>query len=392
MPIEKISFSGVEQTQTKPESKKEYIQKETPVEDTEKSKAAKYMIGAAALAGVVAIGIIGHKNNWWRKAQDIGEDIANKGSEAVQNVERKVGKTLKTPSAGSNADEIKNPNSNTNLKNPDEIPVETPKTEHLDSVPEKGPEVNAEFLDFSKLEGERSVRDGMHVISQKDQNGKLLREYISKDNKTISSIDDYDPSTGKQIKETYYAGDGKTIWYVSDYDPSTGKQKKVTYYADAGKTIWYVSDYDPSTGKRIKSTNYYNDGKTIRGVKDYDPATGLPIKSTNYYNDGKTISSIDDYDPSTGKQIKETYYAGDGKTISWIDDYDPYTGKQIKETSYYDDGKTIMYVSDYDPSTGKRIKSINYYDDGKTIKKVETTDPFTGIEKITNYDTDGNVI
>ena len=34
MPIEKISFSGLEQTQTKSEIKKEYIQKETPVEDT----------------------------------------------------------------------------------------------------------------------------------------------------------------------------------------------------------------------------------------------------------------------------------------------------------------------------------------------------------------------
>ena len=53
MQIGKISFSGLEQTQTKSEIKKEDVKKETPVEDTEKSKAAKYMIGAAALAGVV---------------------------------------------------------------------------------------------------------------------------------------------------------------------------------------------------------------------------------------------------------------------------------------------------------------------------------------------------
>ncbi len=92
MSIEKISFRGVEQPQKIADNnKKEDIERETPVEDTEKSKAAKYMIGAAALAGVIAMGIIGHKNNWWRKAKEVGEDITKKGSDAVQGGERKAG-------------------------------------------------------------------------------------------------------------------------------------------------------------------------------------------------------------------------------------------------------------------------------------------------------------
>lgn len=37
-------------------------------EDNGKSNTAKYMIGATLLAGTIALGIIGHKNNWWRKA------------------------------------------------------------------------------------------------------------------------------------------------------------------------------------------------------------------------------------------------------------------------------------------------------------------------------------
>ena len=128
MAIEKISFSGVEQTQTKSEIKKEDIQKETPVEDTEKSKAAKYMIGAAALAGVIAVGIIGHKNNWWRKAQEVGEDIAKKGSDAVQGGERKTAQTAEdAASAGSKADDIQTPKPDSPREKAGSIPGEEPK-------------------------------------------------------------------------------------------------------------------------------------------------------------------------------------------------------------------------------------------------------------------------
>ncbi|MDR1167733.1 MAG: hypothetical protein LBK53_02430 [Heliobacteriaceae bacterium] len=41
------------------------------------SNPEKYMIGAAILAGTIAIGIIGHKNNWWRKAAKVIEENKN---------------------------------------------------------------------------------------------------------------------------------------------------------------------------------------------------------------------------------------------------------------------------------------------------------------------------
>ena len=89
-----------------------------------------------------------------------------------------------------------------------------------------------EFPDFSKLEGERSVRDGMHVISQKGENGKLLRE------------------------------DGKTIWRVVDYDPATGDVIKLTGYYDDGKTIKKVKEMDTLT-HNVKITNYDRNGNVI---------------------------------------------------------------------------------------------------------------------------------
>ena len=251
------------------------------LEDKEKSNASKYMLGAAALAGVIAIGIIGHKNNWWRKAQDIGESLGNKGADAAGGAERGAGQMADgtssrpkiTPNEGNGSNHV-------------------PPGKNQNSVPEAGREVNSEIIDFSKLEGERSVRDGMHVISQKGENGKLLREYISKDNKTISEVLDYDPATGKLIKKTgYWNDDGKTINWIDDYDPATGKLIKETKYWNDGKTISSVTayDYDPATGNLIKLTWYYDDGKTIKKVKETDPLTHKD-KITNYDRDGNVIN------------------------------------------------------------------------------------------------------
>ena len=84
MSLDKITFRGVETVQNQPEIKKEEPPKETVTEDKEKSNAAKYMIGAGILAGTIALGIIGHKNNWWRKvSNDAGEKIENKASEVL---------------------------------------------------------------------------------------------------------------------------------------------------------------------------------------------------------------------------------------------------------------------------------------------------------------------
>lgn len=44
------------------------------------SESAKLMIGATILAGTIAIGIIGHKNNWWRKATQKGGNLSNQGN------------------------------------------------------------------------------------------------------------------------------------------------------------------------------------------------------------------------------------------------------------------------------------------------------------------------
>ena len=64
MSIDKIAFSGVEtSTQVKQEIKKEETEKSIDTVDEEKSHAAKYMIGATALAAVIGLGIAGRRGH-----------------------------------------------------------------------------------------------------------------------------------------------------------------------------------------------------------------------------------------------------------------------------------------------------------------------------------------
>ena len=382
MQIGKISFSGLEQTQTKSEIKKEDVKKETPVEDTEKSKAAKYMIGAAALAGVVAVGIIGHKNNWWRKAQEVGEDLAKKGSNAVQGSKHKVCITVDDFKVKSNV-----------IQTPNAQPEEA-----LNSLPNGKQNLNTEILDFSNIQGEKFMRNSCHVISQKDQNGNVIKEFVSRNGWTLHSIIDYNPKTGKRIKGTVYKADylftnaddmsvnfdDLTIDCVIDYHPATGKRVKITSYRPDGITIDSIIDNDPATERKIRETVYKLDGKNINSVTDYDPATKNMIRKTMYNDYENYIDYVNEYDRVTGNKIRETSYR-DNNNISTIYDYDRVTGNKIRVTHYQYDGKTLYTVLESDPITGLDIKKTYYTDDGKEIERVKFFDSKGNTRKVEFY-------
>ena len=62
MPISKVEANNVKNSQKLYISEKPNLHKEPSNVDNEKSNAAKYMLGLTALAGIIAVGIIGHKN------------------------------------------------------------------------------------------------------------------------------------------------------------------------------------------------------------------------------------------------------------------------------------------------------------------------------------------
>ena len=105
MPIDKIAFKGVETSiQSQQDVKKEETQKQLEPVDKGKSNAAKYMIGATALAAVIGIGIAGRKGHLGEGVQkllggakkssdDIAETGEKKGGEIVGNISSKANDT-----------------------------------------------------------------------------------------------------------------------------------------------------------------------------------------------------------------------------------------------------------------------------------------------------------
>lgn len=89
MPISKVEANNVKNSQKLYISEKPNLHKEPSNVDNEKSNAAKYMLGLTALAGIIAVGIIGHKNNWWGKAEEAAKDLSKKGSEALETAKNK---------------------------------------------------------------------------------------------------------------------------------------------------------------------------------------------------------------------------------------------------------------------------------------------------------------
>ena len=204
------------------------------------------------------------------------------------------------------------------------------------------PATEIDGSDFSKLEGEFD-KYGDKVI--KDDNGNVVRKF-------------------------WPSGDGKTLDWINDYEPKTGKKIKQSSFREDGKTLDFIYDYDPKTDKQIKGSFFRKDGKTLSWVNDYDPNTGNKIKQTCFREDGKTLAWVADYDPDTGNKIKQTCFRKDGKTLSWVADYDPNTGNKIKLISFREDGKKVLFVTEYDPKiANKEIRRIYYKEDG-TVDKI----------------------
>lgn len=356
MQVSKILFSGVDAKVSNKEIKTDVTKNSNSNLDEKKSNTAKYMIGATALAAAIAVGIIGHKNNWWRKAADAAEDLSKKGAEILENAEKN---TPNVSSASLKATDLVN---------------------------------DIDYSDFSKIESEIYEIQGFKYKDLKNAEGKKIKTFVSDDGNRVVSTLEFDPETEKPIKMTAYQ-ENKNIGIVQEYDPQTGIVTKEYSYLDDGIGLDFIIEHDKSTGNMIKQTFFQDDGKTLEEVLEYDPLKETLIKQTTYADDGKTIASVIDYDKESGKTLKRTIFRADGKSLWTISDYDPSTEKIIKTISYQDDGKTIKRVSNYDKSTGNAVNSFIYGEDGKTVRCELSFDKETDkLSKRTYYQPDGKTI
>ncbi len=331
MSIEQVSFKGIDTIlRSYGIKRKESTSTNPNGVDEEKSNATKYMIGATAVAATIALGIIGHKNNWWRKGAETAEDLSEKVASAVDTTEVKIADTVTktgedagtvipdtkvhiTDDKGEVADTVTKAGEDAEDLIPDiNLHVTDSEGKVVDNVTHvtndaegrlahSTPEVD--YFDFSKIKGEvKKLSDGTEAIDEFDDKGRLVRTFNSFDGKKISTIDEFNPETGGIIKSTEYQSDGKRIWYTDEFDPENGKRIKFTKYQSDGKRIWHTDEFNPETEGKIKSTWYQGDGKTIWYIDEYNPETGKIIKTTWYQEDGKTVAKIDNFTTETKKE------------------------------------------------------------------------------------------
>ncbi len=282
MSIGKISFLNISGSQNFCGlNKREKLSKPVSSGDKDKSNAAKYMIGAAALAGAIAVGIIGHKNNWWRKAaktvKSADNNLKNKNTQ-----EHKTG----TPSGPNNGGD-----NNLNVEEPK--PIEIPE--------------NPEDYPFNKIEG---MRLSPRTIVQFDGEGRLIKEFESYNGKTVSSVIEYGKS-GSRLKYTIYRPNEKLL-SITDYDPASGNKVKHSVFKDDGVNLNFVEEYDPVSRNKVKYSVFKDDGVNLNFVEEYDPANGNKVKQSVYKDDGVNLDYTIDYDPVSEDKLRTTWYNTDG--------------------------------------------------------------------------------
>lgn len=99
----------------------------------------------------------------------------------------------------------------------------------------------------------------------------------SKSNKKISSIDEFDRTSGKRIRTVNHC----LYKSIDEYDEKTGKKvRTINFNAKDESKISSVQEYDVDTGKIISISIYKRDGKTVGIVKKFDNDT-----VTTYHED-----------------------------------------------------------------------------------------------------------
>lgn len=87
------------------------------------------------------------------------------------------------------------------------------------------------------------------------------------------------------------------------------------YFISAENKITSVNDYNPETGRHARTILYRENEMTVSSIKDYDFETGEPMSSIFFKKDGKTVSSMFEYS-NNGKEIKYTLFCDDGEVFS----------------------------------------------------------------------------
>lgn len=298
--------------------------------DEEKSNATKYMLGATIAAGVIALGVIGHKNNWWRKCTDVIDNSSKKDStalsEGVGGSSKKGNEALTGPNASSDKstatfDEKLGETSNKEkdvLGETNSNPKKETATPEAEPKLEQDAEINAEkeAQERAKAEADAKLKEKQEAKAKLEAKEKAFIE------------------THKQEAIDKLMAEGDELW---------GACKK----------------YD---GLIRKFARMQQEGfEAIRGQKSVKDGRYVVVQNLGICS-------------KTSINTVMTYYSTDGKVIDEI--VRTRNGKKAYEVSFRDNGKTVeleagnIYMDgNKDGLVGVRTNkdhvSFNVYKDGK---------------------------
>lgn len=254
MSIDKIAFNAVE-TPLQPLHvqqgvKKEETQKQLEPVDKEKSSAAKYMIGATALATVIGLGIAGRKGHLGEGIQKLLGGAKKSADDIAEAGEKKGGEILDDISSKG-----KSASDDVNTKSGEEIGGEVrPKTEDIPDAPAK----------FTNPDGTlKNGAETVDILKDGKKAGIEIKEYKDGDllSTTVKSLDESGNIT--KIEEKF--ADGRTTLLENrQFTPTAGRDREP-------KQAWFYKEKSADGKEKSMRLVFEKDGTYTTSAMGMSP-------------------------------------------------------------------------------------------------------------------------
>lgn len=217
-------------------------------------------------------------------------------------------------------------------------------------IPQISPVLNNQD-DITKLDGERIYTSAgkLHSIIRRDENTVTIFTPDEQDENIFSLIEVYDKSNHLIKTQTREDYDGKTIVTIREYNPETGKQTGFTEYQNS--EIYYTGKTDIGENITVNSEEYYPKNEyTVSIASD---------KDNTYAN--ITLNKE--------KQVKEFYSNKEDDNISKSTTINFYNGipYQISKSQV----TNLPNIPNMDFLEDEDLKTADYFKKPENLKNIE---------------------
>ena len=331
--------------------------------DEEKSNAAKYMIGATALAAVIGLGVAGYNGKLGKSVQKFLGGAENAVKDGAQNVGEAATETLTGTSSKVAKKKFVDGKEYTGFLG----------TKKAKLTYENGYIVKSELADGTVKVYGRDANGFVDHVSITKPNDYTLNIYKEKDGSIsmskhiLNGSPSFKLASGRQVESG-------SIWYDTKITPDGKSHKiKIEQYNLSSKN--YKNGEEIALRREIDLET--NETKTFRRTKDsiwYPSAKGHKVIN------GKKFSIIYDkegkiecahhtlYNPKTNTITRESYKMQDGKLVPWrTDQIDKKTGNML---SRFEDGHIILDLNNNIPKKGRFYNGDLVERDIEKIKQI----------------------